>query len=126
RPFLVTRSGNDAVNYADGVEFLFQAMRNEEGAEGLGFKPHGPAGAFGIFDLGQDGLCSSEILLPFEADLAVDAVGLAQVPVGSTVMFFFVEMRHGTRIHYGFYKSRKNQYIFIFIDGLGKKMGFPE
>ena len=75
---------DDAVYYADGVKLTLQAMRNEDGAEGFGFEPHGFARAFGIFDFGQDGLGGTEILLPLEPDLAVNAVDLAQVPVGST------------------------------------------
>ena len=41
---------------ANGVELLFQAMRNKDGPEGLGFESRRAARPFGIFDLDNNGL----------------------------------------------------------------------
>lgn len=82
--------GDNAVNDADGAEFLFQTMRNEQRTKGLSSEPRGHACPFGLFNFGQDGLGGPEMLLPFDLDLPPDSVGLSQVPIGSTLKCFFV------------------------------------
>lgn len=96
--FFISFLGHNAVNERDGIQFQFKGMGQKDRPKGFSMLFDWFLALLGLLKLGPDGFRGTKVLLPLNLDFTLDPMGFPQVPVGSTLGHFLVEVRHETNI----------------------------